>query len=203
MEAKKNKKTRYIALIIAVCVTAAGFLIFFGISSLSENRFKIHYVPDYQTGICAVSGCSKATDTLIIPAAYGGQPVGVILEDSFSNMSLQALTLEAVTHIGDRAFRNCSFLSQLQLGKVEYIGNHSFEFCKNLTAVTLPDTLQSVGIRAFSFCEKLEAVYFLSDPETLGENIFDFCPNVVIYGHPSGTVEAYCKEYGLPFQPTE
>ena len=203
MNAKKDIKASHIGLIIAVCVTLVGFLIFFGISSGVENRFSITYVTDAQTGVCAVSGCSKPTDTLSIPATYQGQTVAIILEDSFSNMSLQSLTLEAVTHIGDRAFRSCAFLSQMQLGKAESIGDHSFEFCKSLTAVTLPETVKSVGKRAFSFCDKLEAVYFLSDPESLGENIFDFCPNVVIYGRPGGNVEAYCREYDLPFQPTE
>ena len=203
MNVKKDKKPGYIGLIIAACVTVVGFLVYFGISAGVENRFEILYVTDFRTGLLAVSGCSKATDTLTVPATQEGQPVSLILEDSFSNMSIKTLTLEAVISIGDRAFRSCALLSQVQLGKVESIGDHSFEFCKSLAAVILPETLQSVGKRAFSFCDKLEAVYFLSDPENLGEDIFDFCPNVVIYGIPGGTVEAYCQEYGLPFQPTE
>ena len=151
MEAIKDKKPGYLAVIIAACVTFAGFLIYFGISAGVENRFEILYVTDKQTGVFAVSGCSKATDTLAIPATYQGQPVGILLEDSFSNMSVQTLTLEAVTHIGDRAFRSCALLSDVQLGKTESIGDHSFEFCKSLTAITLPKTVKSVGKRAFSF----------------------------------------------------
>ncbi len=203
MNTKKGKKSGYLALLIAVCVTVIGFLVYFGISAGVENRFEIIFVADPQTGLCAVSGCSKTTDTLAIPAAYQNQPVSIILEDSFSNMPLHTLTLEAVAHIGDRAFRSCTLLSHIQLGKVEEIGDHSFEFCKSLTTVTLPATVRSVGKRAFSFCDKLEAVYFLSDPEALGENIFDFCPNLVIYGIPGGNAEAYCKEYGIPFRSIE
>lgn len=203
MHAKKDKKTHYIAPLIALGLTIAGFLIYIGISAGVENRFELSYTVDPATGVCAVSGCSKATDTLTVPAEHDGQPVSVILEDSFSNMSVQTLRLEAVAHIGDRAFRSCTLLSDVQLGKVESLGDHCFEFCKSLTAVTLPATVRSVGKRAFSFCDKLEAVYFLSDPETLGDSIFEFSPNVVIYGSPGGTVEAYCEEYGLPFRTIE
>ncbi len=188
-------------LLIIMGLTIAAFLIYFAIHSAVQNRFQILYTDSPEEGIYAVSGYSKHTDDLTIPATYRGHPVGYILNGSFSNALIRTLTLENVTHIGNLAFRNCVQLTSVQLGKTEVIGDNAFEFCRSLTTVTIPATVQQVGKRAFSFCEHLESVYFLSDPEDLGESIFEFCPDVVIYGTPGGYVEAYCAQYGLIFHP--
>lgn len=200
MHTKKSHRRSIPPPLIIILLTLAAFLIYFAIYSAVQNRFQILYVPSQEDGVYAVSGYSKHTDDLMIPATYQGSPVGYVRSGSFSNMPIRTLKLEAVTHVGERAFRNCESLTEVQLGKVEVIGDNAFEFCRSLSCITIPETVQQVGKRAFSFCDLLEEVYFLSDPENLGENIFEFCPNVVIYGTPGGHVEEYCAQYALEFK---
>lgn len=198
----KTSPGRTIApVMIIVLVTLAALLLYFSVYSAVQNRFQLLYVEVPEHGAYAVSGCSKSTDELVIPATYQGSPVQYILKGSFSNMSIRTLTLEAVTDIGELAFRNCQSLTGIRLGKTEVIGDNAFEFCRSLVQITIPETVRQIGKHAFSFCSLLEEVYFLSDPENLGESIFEFSPKVVIYGIPGGNVEAYCAEYGLEFHP--
>lgn len=200
MKAKKSKHSGFPPLLIIIGLTLAAFLLYFTIHSAVQGRFQVLYTASQEPGVYAVSGYSKHTDHLQIPATYQGAPVGYILSGSFSNSPIQTLTLESVRHIGTMAFRNCEQLTQVTLGSAEVIGDNAFEFCRSLTTVTIPETVRQVGKRAFSFCQNLKSMYFLADPEILGENIFEFCPDIVIYGPPGGSVEAYCAQYGLAFQ---
>lgn len=197
---KKAVFRRFLPLIIIVALTLAGFLLYGLLHGAVQNRFQISYVESPEAGVYAAAGCNKSTDALVIPAVYGDFPVEYVLDGSFSDMSIRTLKLEAVKEIGQMAFRNCQNLTEAELGKVERIGDHAFEFCRGLKGIVLPETVRQVGKRAFSFCQGLEAVYFLSDPGDLGEAIFDFCPNVVVYGTAGGHVEAYCTQNGLTFR---
>ena len=54
----------------------------------------------------------------------------------------------------------------------------AFSYCTGLTAVTIPDSVTSIGALAFAVCRQL-----------------------TIYGHTGSTAEKYAKENKLPFRP--
>lgn len=55
---------------------------------------------------------------------------------------------------------------------VTTIGARSFEFCENLTKVTMPNTVTSIGNTAFSNCTKLATVTLSSNLTTISSNAF-------------------------------
>ena len=55
---------------------------------------------------------------------------------------------------------------------VSYIGEDAFFECRNLTSVTLPDTLVSIGGNAFAYCRKLSQVNFPFGLENIGWQAF-------------------------------
>ena len=58
---------------------------------------------------------------------------------------------------------------------VTSIPKEAFEYCKNLTTVTIPSTVENIGPRAFSSCEKLTAVTLPKKLRELGDSAFNEC----------------------------
>lgn len=85
---------------------------------------------------------------------------------------------------------------------VTAIGPHAFTGCNSITAVILPDTLQTVADGAFSGCDALEVIEFLGDaPDLLsGSNLGgDPETTIVIFDSSrSGWPESGARFGGLP-----
>ena len=63
---------------------------------------------------------------------------------------------EGVTSIGDRAFQNCSNLSNIQFPKsLTLINGDAFLNCTSLTSVTIPDGVKRIHNSAFEGCKRL------------------------------------------------
>lgn len=79
-----------------------------------------------------------------------------------------------VTEIGDNAFENCTTLTSVILpGSISRIGDSAFKNTQ-ITAITLPASLNSLSNFAFSSCTSLKTVRFKGGPpHTLGSGIFD------------------------------
>jgi hypothetical protein len=66
---------------------------------------------------------------------------------------------ETVTHIGYRAFRDCTDLRQVTIpDSVTHIGEWAFDNCYNLTQITIPNSVTHIGNCAFSHCYGLTHV---------------------------------------------
>jgi len=63
----------------------------------------------------------------------------------------------AVVSIGDKAFENCSLITEIVLPEsIVSIGNCAFWGCENLDAINIPDGLQTVGVDAYAGCGEVE-----------------------------------------------
>ena len=83
-----------------------------------------------------------------------------------------------VTHIGNYAFHNCTgFTGTLTIPDgVISIGTNSFLSCTGFTALTLPNSLNTIGVAAFNACRGLTGTLTIPNPvETIGYNAFLNC----------------------------
>ena len=94
--------------------------------------------------------------------------------------SLTTVTVpENVRSIPGDAFRGCTALKGLNLGKTEEIGRMAFRDCISLKEFDLPETVRSISGYAFADCTALKDIYaygsapegddtvFLNDPATI------------------------------------
>lgn len=58
---------------------------------------------------------------------------------------------------------------------VTSIGNYAFANCKNLIAVTIPDTISKIGISAFSGCSNLRVIDIPDSVTSIGKDAFSAC----------------------------
>ena len=99
-------------------------------------------------------------------------------EVTFGNRSLK------VTKIGNRAFGNCYYdLTSITIpNTVTSIGNYAFLYCYGLTSITIPNSVTSIEEGAFDGCGNLTSVH-ISDLEAWCRIKFDnIVSNPVHYG---------------------
>ena len=173
-----------------------------GVTSIGEEAFSSCdnlvdiTLPNSLTSIgrYAFSSCSSLAD---ITLPNGLTSIG---EGAFENCgSLTGITLpDSLTTLGGYAFSRTAFYNEEGnwTDNVLYIGSwlieandsvagayavregtvgiadSAFNHCRELTGVTLPDSLTSIGKLAFYGCSALRAVYFMGDAPVLGNSVF-------------------------------
>lgn len=95
---------------------------------------------------------------------------------------------DGITTIGDRAFYECSGLTEIVLpGSVTSIGHSAFYECRGLTEIVIPDSVTSIGSSAFQWCGLASAEFLGNAPATFSNSAFrDVSSNFTIFYH-SGT----------------
>ncbi len=147
-------------------------------------------------GLCLTSvfafascGCQKEdtrvnTSTLTEPDIVDSNGFGYIIVDS------KTLTLtqykgsatevqipseyegKSVTAVGGGAFRNTQISSVTVPDSVTSIGERAFSNCQKLSSVNLPDEIKVIEKNAFEYCPNLKTVKLPSDLETIGMYCF-------------------------------
>ena len=90
-------------------------------------------------------------------------------EENSSNYSFKTIIIPAqivckrynypVTSIGNKAFKNCRNLTSITIpNSVTRIGNKAFKDCQNLTSITIPNSVTSIGEKILDGCEKLTSI---------------------------------------------
>ena len=88
----------------------------------------------------------------------------------------QMIIPEGVTSIGDRAFLNCTGLTQINLpARVTSIGILAFWGCTGLTQINLPEALTSIGDFAFYGCTGLTQMVIPAGVTSIGDTAFLSC----------------------------
>ncbi len=84
-----------------------------------------------------------------------------------------------VVGIGDNAFQYCENLSGVTIpDSVTSIGEDAFYDCENLTSITIPDSVTSIGEDAFRYCTSLTSVTIGNSVTSIGEDTFYGCENL-------------------------
>ena len=100
----------------------------------------------------------------------------------------------AVREIGEEAFRFCDMTSITLPDGLTSIGDESFYGCTSLTSVTLPDSLTSIGDSAFSNCDSLTSVTLPDSLTSISEGAFEYCPDDLTLTVPR---DSYACQYAI------
>jgi len=100
-------------------------------------------------------------------------------ESYYVPTSLREVKLIGSSYIQDRAFYNCSMLTNITLpNSVTNIGSIAFFNCSNLTSITIPNSVTSIGERAFYNCSKLTSITIGNSVTSIGSYAFYNCSNL-------------------------
>jgi len=84
----------------------------------------------------------------------------------------------SVTTIYDRAFYNCTSLTNIEIpNSVTTIGD-AFSFCTGLTSIEIPNSVTSIGSNAFFRCDGLTSIEIPNSVTSIGNKAFYNCPNL-------------------------
>ena len=82
---------------------------------------------------------------------------------------------ECVTSIGTNAFRE-GYLSAVTFpNTLETIGDSAFKGCHRLSSLTIPNSVTSIGREAFNQCTRLPNITISSNVATIGNRAFQDC----------------------------
>jgi hypothetical protein len=98
--------------------------------------------------------------------------------------SIETVTLNAATDIGQYAFSGCG-LATANLPKAESIGTYAFQNCGSLATINLPEAVTIVNY-AFYDCSSLTTVN-MPKVESLGIQVFRFCTSLTTVNLPEVT----------------
>ena len=84
-----------------------------------------------------------------------------------------------VTSIGNKAFNQCRNLTSITIGNsVINIGEAAFESCEGLTSIIIPNSVTNIGIRAFRGCSGLTSLTIGNSVINIGEAAFENCESL-------------------------
>lgn len=102
-------------------------------------------------------------------------------------------TSYVVTSIGLYAFNDCRDLTSVTIpNSVTSIGRQAFDNCYNLTSVTIPNSVTSIGQSAFDDCRSLTSMTIPNSVTSIGSNAFHYCDGLTSVDF-LGTVSQWCK----------
>lgn len=82
---------------------------------------------------------------------------------SFENEYSGTVTIPAIVEYNDVTYN------------VTSIGSYTFYYCRNLTSVTIPNSVISIGESAFDGCSGLTSITIGNGVSSIGRNAFSFC----------------------------
>ncbi|MBQ9833171.1 MAG: leucine-rich repeat protein [Clostridia bacterium] len=81
-----------------------------------------------------------------------------------------------VTVIGETAFEWCADITEVSLpSTIKTIEDEAFVYCMSLEQIIIPDSVESIGISAFEGCTSLKTAYLGSSVLSVGTYLFTGC----------------------------
>lgn len=111
---------------------------------------------------------------LTVPALIGGMPVNEIGTRAFAgNRTLRRVELPtSVRKLGTNVFHGASIEVCVLAAQIQTLPAGTFEQCRNLSEVQLPQTLFRIGENAFSECASLHRITFPAALQQIGDHAF-------------------------------
>ena len=166
-----------------------------------SDSVTIHYKDNiYGSGWCGVNAEWRLENGVLTISGSGPMyDYGKILAPWYGgNDFINEVIIEnGITTIGVSAFEYCKNLTSISVPQSVYsIGERAFSMCENLRVVNLPDTLTSIGSWAFSHCSSLTSIEIPNGITKIPEDTFDGCASLVRVQFPNSLTEigdrAFC-----------
>ncbi len=122
---------------------------------------------------------------------YRDKPITRVGVAAFRGSKIYSIVLgNYITEIQDNAFYNCRNLSSVTLPeKLETIGVNVFQSCYALKSIELPDSLTYISDNIFNNCRALTKVKIGNNVKTIGEWAFSDCVNLPEILIPDSVIE--------------
>ena len=125
-------------------------------------------------GILTISGTGPMDDYYFTKGKYAPW------HDQFWNQIRRVVVSDGVTGIGNFAFEDCAYLTEVILPEsVTGIGNYAFNDCAALRDICFPENLTRIGSTAFGNCDSLISVQIPDSVTELGYGAFSACDGLV------------------------
>ena len=116
----------------------------------------------------------------VVASAYGGYSGDVVIPSTVTSViwsDYEEYNVTAtVVGIDEEAFRGCSQLTSVTLpGTLRTIGRNAFYECTALQEITLSSSLTTIGASAFGYCTSLTSIAIPSGVNSIGWNAFYCC----------------------------
>lgn len=126
--------------------------------------------------------------------------LGIITYDSARKTALTSIDIPStftydgtkykITSIGEKAFQNCSSLSEVNIpNTVTKIGKYAFDGCISLESIDIPNSVTEIANRAFRGCKFLISITVPKNLEKIGEEVFRGCTALSEFKMPNTVTE--------------
>ena len=150
-------------------------------------------VPDTveRIGTYAFYGCKRLTSltipgdgVVLEPSAFSAcvrmksvsfTGTGAVIERNafYKNNGVETLDLSTVASVGYKAFPYCKGLTTLTIpGTLESLGGYAFYSCAKLRTLVVEEGVKAIGASAFSECRALQSISLPGSLESIGRNAF-------------------------------
>lgn len=131
-------------------------------------------------GINAFRECNGLTEIIVSPEnrAYSAPNKTAVIETATSTLIIglkNAVIPVEVTSIGDYAFCRSEITSLTIPEGITSIGEGAFLYCVKLESISMPDSLTKIGYAAFSNCSRLTTVTFSNNLQYISDMSFKAC----------------------------
>ena len=156
----------------------------FSFEAIGEKDDNYIYSFDSKNNTAKILEYVGSESSVEIPQEISGKKVTAVGENAFEGCSVveNVNIAESVSEIGAAAFANCVNLNTVIFGDSAEenktsvtIGEHAFDSCKKLSALTLSNNTAEIGSYAFYCCENLPEVTVPDSVKKIGEHAFDGC----------------------------
>lgn len=116
-----------------------------------------------------------------------GGSVAYIGDEAFEDSFLQDVDLQSVIFVGNKVFKDCTKLTSFTLNNnATTIGKEAFKGCKVLDNVSIPTGVTQIGFGAFADCPILSSVDMADNHGlNIGEYAFYNCPKLSSVSFPA------------------
>ncbi len=96
------------------------------------------------------------------------------------------VTIENVTSIGELAFEYCKNLTNITIpSSVKTISYDAFSYCTGLTDITIPNSVTYIDTEAFQGCSNLTTITIPNSVTHIGDGAFSYCDNLTEIAIPN------------------
>ncbi len=132
--------------------------------------------------------------SLTLPEGLKEIKYGAFSSNNFTSINIPG----SVNELGAYAFDFCFDLTSVTLNEgLKIIGTSTFDHCESLTSIRIPVSVTSIEGTAFKNCTSLtEAVMLSATPPSMGDYVFGYTVADYKIKVPATSVDAYQKAYG-------